>query len=113
MTMGQTTLLGELSDRRRICIMLRADGWSFEEIGAFLGITVRQVRCEFERLADRFPFPDLLDHRRSENQGRVLRLLYLLGASDAGVPIADMPAMLDSLVERAEQLRARREGTAA
>lgn len=35
-----------------------------------------QVRHEDERVVD--DFPGLLDHRRSENRGRMLRLLYLL-----------------------------------
>ncbi len=46
-------------------------------------------------------FHDLVDHRRQQNQGRALRLLYLLGAADGGVAIEDMPALLDSLIKRA------------
>lgn len=103
--MERTTLLGSLPDRRRICIMLRADGWSYEEAGQFLGIPPRQARYEIEHAIDQFP--GLLDHRRQENEGRALRLLYLLGAADAGAAIEDMPGMLDSLTERAGWLRAR------
>lgn len=57
--------------------------------------------------ASRTTSPGVLDHRREANQGRVLRLLYLLGASDGGAAIEEMPAMLDGLVEGAEGLRAR------
>lgn len=103
--MERTTLLGSLADRRHICVMLRADGWNYGEIAAFLGIAPRQARYEIENVVD--DFPGLLDHRRQVNEGRALRLLYLLGAADAGAAIEDMPGMLDSLIERADWLRER------
>lgn len=99
------TLMESLPDRRRICVLLRADGWSYDEIADYLGISFRQVRYEIEHAIDQFP--GLLDHRRGQNQNRIMRLVYLMGLSDAGVPVSEMPDMLDSLVERSHWLRAR------
>lgn len=63
--MGTRTLLESIPDRRRICVMLRADGWSYEEISAFLRINVGQVRYQIEHSVDQFP--GILDHRRADN----------------------------------------------
>ncbi len=98
-------LLEGLPDRRRICVMLRADGWSYEEIALFLSVGVRLVRHELEHAAE--SFPGILDHRRPDNRNRMMRLVYLMGYSDGGGEERDMPDQLDTLFQRAEWLRAR------
>lgn len=98
-------LLEDLPDRRRICVMLRADGWSYEEIGEFLGIGVRLVRSELEQAAN--AYPDLLERRRTYNRNRLLRLVYLLGVADGGGDTSELPEYLDTLETRAEWLRMR------
>lgn len=98
-------ILEALPDRRRICVMLRGDGWSYEEISDFLGVGVRLVRHELEQAAE--SYPGLLDHRRAENKNRLMRLVYLMGISDAGGDEREFVYHLDALVERARWLRAR------
>ena len=99
------SLLEQLPDRRRVCVMLRADGWSYEEIAEFLGVRARLVRHELEQASA--GYPGLLDHRRSENRNRLMRLVYLMGVSDAGGEADEFPDYLDSLLERSEWLRMR------
>ncbi len=71
--MTKRQLLESLSDRLRICVYLRADGWSYEEIANFLGIGVRGVRHELEHIAE--AYPGLLDHRQQVNRNRLMRLV--------------------------------------
>ncbi len=53
--MAVRTLLEDVPDRRRICVMLRADGWSYDEIAQFLGISTRMVRHELEHAPHDIP----------------------------------------------------------
>lgn len=98
-------LLETLSDRARICVLLRSDGWSYGEIAEFLSISERLVRHELEKSTE--AFPGLLDHRRPENKNRLMRLVYLSGISDAGGNPEEFTEHLDGLVDRAKWLRAR------
>lgn len=107
--MAHQTLLELLPDRRRVCVMLRADGWSYAEIAAFLEIRVRQVRYELDHVSD--DLSCILDHRRPENQNRLYRLAYLDGVADAGVPTEELTDWLDALTIRAQWLRARMRST--
>lgn len=98
-------LLESLPDRTRVCVLLRADGWSYEEIASFLNVGERMVRHELERATE--AFPGLLDHRRPENKNRLFRLAYLAGVSDAGGSVEQSAEYLDGLVVQAEWLRSR------
>ncbi len=98
-------LLMVLSDRRRIVVMLRVHGCPIEEIAAFTGITIRLVRSELGQATKEFP--GLLDFQCADNRNRSMRMAHLLGASDAGAAPDQLVDLLDSLVERANWLRAR------
>lgn len=102
-------LLEDVADRRRVCVLLRADGFTYDEIAEFLGITPRLVRHDLDRVVEEFP--GVLDHRRKRNQNRIMRLVYLLGYSDAGGDLSEATEMLDLLVERSKWLRVRMDKT--
>ncbi len=103
--MAVRTLLEDLPDRRRICVMLRADGWSYDEIAQFLGIGVRMVRHELEQATH--DIPAVLAPDRPTNGGASIRLIYLLGLSDGGVAGPELTDYLDTLRERSHWLRSR------
>lgn len=104
-------LLMNFSHRRRVCVMLRASGASYGDIAAFAGITVRLVRYELEQATK--GFPGIIDHNHSEQSNRLFRLVYCLGASDAGADLRKLPELLDSLDERSRWLRTRMANRAA
>lgn len=64
------TLLEDLTDRRRVCVLIRIAGFSYEETAAYLSIPVRTIRHELYLAAG--SFPGLLDHRSDPKQGRSL-----------------------------------------
>lgn len=99
------SLLEHLTDRQRICVLLRVDGWSYAEIGVFLGVPHRTVRGELQAVAK--AFPGLLDHRRPANSGRLMRLVYLVGVGDGGGDIEECIDYLDALPVRSSWLRSR------
>lgn len=99
------SLMEEMPDRRRVCVMLRAAGMSYMEISEFLNIGPRLVRYELEQATHQFP--GLLDHGRGDNQNRIIRLVYLMGAVDAGATREELPDMLDALEERSRWIRSR------
>lgn len=105
------SMMERLSDQHRIALMLRADGWGYDEIAAFIGLPIRTVRHLLAQATR--SYPGILDHRRPESPGRLMRLVYLMGVADGmhhGDPTGtdrDMIDALDMLVERARWLRIR------
>lgn len=98
-------LLEDLSDAGQVCILLRAEGQTYQEIAAFLGVSERRIRHELEQASD--AFPGLLDHGRETNTGRSIRLCYLLGLNDAGAELSELPDYLDCLESRSAWLKTR------
>lgn len=106
--MAESTLLERLPDEARVAVMLRADGWPYEEIACFMNITVRRVRFLLEQAVK--SFPGILDHRRDDSSGRLMRLIYLTGFIDGrgeGQPLEEMNDSLDMLLERSRWLMVR------
>ena len=66
---------------------------------------MRRVREELETVSR--SLPGLLDHRRTANSGRSIRVMYLLGLADAGASREELSDFLDSLEARSDLLRAR------
>lgn len=97
-------LLESVSDAVRVAALLRADGASNAEVAAFLNVSERRVR-DLVTQAGR-AFPDLLDGVDDSRSGRLYRLCYLVGLQDAGVPVEEQGAWLDSLEDRAKWIRA-------
>lgn len=106
--MPHLTLLERLPDEQRICVMLRADGWGYEEVASVMNITVRRVRFLLEQATK--AFPGTLDHRRDDSSGRLNRLIYLTGFTDGrgeGQPEEELTDAMDMLVERSKWLSIR------
>ena len=106
--MRTPTLLEQLPDENRIVLLLRADGWGYDEIAMLLGITNRRVRFLLEQSAK--AFPAVLGHRRDDGAGRINRLIYLSGYCDGrgeGMTTEELQGALDSLPERCRWLLAR------
>lgn len=102
------SFLEHLEDRRRICVLLRASGFSYSEIAEWIDVNERVVRHEFEGVLRDFDGQLDLEDGLGKN-GRLMRLIYLLGYTD-GAGMNDSEENYDaiqSLIERAAWLRMR------
>ncbi len=108
------SFLGHLGDRRRTCILLRAAGYSYNEIASFLDVNDRVIRHELEGVLE--DFDGILDSRNEcGKNGRLMRLVYLMGYSDASGESGreELEESIDGLLVRAEWLRSRMLNTAS
>jgi biotin operon repressor len=100
-TMGQHSPIRRLTTRRRSVLYLRAAGWSYEQIAAYLGISENMVRKDLIAI-NKTLLPGLTD---GDEPAKGYRLIYALGLLDAGVTPEEIPDHMEVLVLRADWLR--------
>lgn len=109
--MAEQTLIEHLTDEQRIAVLLRANGEGYDDIAVFMDVTPRRVRWLLDRATK--SFPEILDHEKDDNTGKLMRLIYLMGYTDGAVQLDDVPDLeemtdgIDLLRERAKWLKVR------